>query len=258
MITRFLLCTTLLFPLLLSSQQTWTNYTTFNTIYDVFIDDDIFWAGTQGGLTATNIETNENTAYLAGNSPIMGGGVTSIAKAPDGTMWFGSYNAGIFEYKDGEWTNYYENIVTESKPEITNLEVLDNGGVLFFLDELGSPNNTLVELKDGTPKIHGDLPDRINSFKAIDNDIVYIVERQSIIKYSLEESDIIQKFTIGNSVITDDDNLSNIQQDKNGDLIIPSTNHIFKLEDDELSIIANKGHYILYSFYFVHLILLIK
>lgn len=248
MLIRLLLAASLMIPLCLHSQDTWTNYTTLNTIHEVFIDDETFWLGSQGGLTATNIETGENTTYLAGNSPIIGAGITSITKAPDGGMWFGSYNAGLFEFKDGEWTNYFEGIVSESAHEITNMEILPNGDVLFFVDALGSPKNFLYTLSDGNVLFHSNISNEINSFKAMDNDVVYAVQSNAIFKYSLAENEVVHVFNVENSILDLEDDLSHIQQDKNGDLIISSAHRILKLKDDELSVISNSGYYVLKSF----------
>lgn len=248
MTNRLLFCASLIFPVILSGQNTWTNYTTLNSVYDVFIDNETIWVGSQGGLTSTNIETNENTRYLAGNSPIMGGGVTSIAKAPDGGMWFGSYNAGLFEYKDGEWTNYHRNISSINNLEISNIEILANGDVLFLLGQSGTSNNKLGRLRDGNVHYFVNISDNISSFKSVSNDIICAVSRSTIFKYDLIESKIIQQLDETNSLLSVNDNLRHIEQDKNGDLIIPSANRILKLRNDELSLISSNGKYIFRSF----------
>jgi uncharacterized repeat protein (TIGR01451 family) len=117
--------------------QKWAVYTTDDYIYDVETDGEKLWAGVRGGLVSIDLKTNAKQVYLSSNSGLRGLGVKDVAVAPDGSKWFGSDNAGLLHYDNGEWEHYYE---IEGGQTIRSADKIkfDNNGKIWFLASLSN------------------------------------------------------------------------------------------------------------------------
>ncbi len=224
------------------SQQTWTNYTNDRLIADILVDGNEVWVGSQGGLTRTNIETGEFKTYLAGNSQIKGGGISEIEKAPDGSMWFGSENAGVFRLYQNEWTQYYNGIVDSVYRTIEGLQILPNGDVWFFIQK---PNNHYVHkmfrIRGGEIKSFDGLTSTKFSFCVVDESTLYMAGDNAIYKYDVNTSAITETYNADNSILESTDKLWDIRLAKDGALIIPSTTRILQLLSGNLTQISQPG-----------------
>jgi len=54
----------------------------------------------------------------------MGAGVNEIERPPDGVIWFGSENGGVFRRYQNEWTPYYDGVVDSTYSVIFEFQVL--------------------------------------------------------------------------------------------------------------------------------------
>ena len=230
-----------------NSQGNWSNYVNERHIYDIEVDGNDVWIGSEGGLTKTNLATGEIKTFLASNSPIIGGGITEIEQAPDGSFWFGSVNAGIFHYKNGDWKNYFDGIIKAHDHKISNLRILPNGDVWFFVDE-GFQKNRLFRIREGIVELFENIPDQQLSFCATDENTIYIAYHQAIYKYDVGQKAVVETLDANNSIISEDDKFSEIVADKNGAVIISSPTRILKLKDGNLTILEELGAYLISTF----------
>ena len=245
-----------LFPLLFItfivsgfSQQTWTNYANDRLIADILVDGQNVWVGSQGGLTRTNITTGEFKTYLAGNSPIIGAGIAEIEKAPDGAMWFGSENGGVFRFSQDEWTHYYDGIVDSLYEEIENLQILPNGDVWFFVQKRGYTYvHKLIRIRNGQVESFGGLPSEQYSYCMPDENTLYVVDKNAIYQYDVNTASLTQTFNVDNSILESTDKLWDIRKAKNGALIIASTTRILQLNNGLLSELSQPGLSVYRSF----------
>jgi hypothetical protein len=223
--------------------QAWTNYTNDRLISDVLVEGHNVWVGSQGGLTRTNLQTGEFQTYLAANSPIVGGGITQIAKGPGNSIWFGSENGGVFHKKGDAWTHYYEGVVTEEFSEIQHLQVLPNGDAWFFVQMRGHQGvHKLMRISNGQVESFDGLPEYQNSFYAAENN-VWIVYGSAVYQYDVNTKAVVHTFSPANSILTADDEISWIIADRYGKLIMPSTERILKLDNGTITEISPTGVY---------------
>jgi ligand-binding sensor domain-containing protein len=229
--------------------QTWTNYTNDRLIADILVDGNDVWVGSQGGLTRTDLQTGEFQTYLPGNSPIVGGGISEIAKGPDGSLWFGSENAGVFHVKNGEWIHYYDGIVADNYDEINNLQVISNGDA-WFMARLGGhqTKHRLFRIRNGILESFDNLPDNQRAFYVANESTIFFVSSDQLHRYDIVSQQVTHTFHPGNSVIGTTEKLSDILADKHGKLIIPTDYRILQLQDDQLSVLSTTGLYANRSF----------
>lgn len=225
------------------AQSPWTNYTNDRFINDVMVAGNNVWVGSQGGLTRTNMQTGEFETYLAGNSPILGGGIIEIERAPDNAIWMVSENAGLFQLKNGVWTHYYEGIISAAHHLITHLQILSNGDVWFFVDLRDQQGilNKLVRIRDGVIESFGNMPREVKSFAILDEHTIYISDGTTLHQYDASLQQVTQTYHSGNSIITTDDTFWEIIIDRNGALIIPCPARILQLKNGVISVLSTPG-----------------
>ncbi len=222
--------------------QAWTNYTNDRAIADILVDGKNVWVGSQGGLTRTNIDNGEFQTYLAGNSPIKGGGINEIEITRFGSLWFVSENAGIFNLTNGEWIHYDDGILSHPYTHIMNLQILTNGDV-WALVENGddSIEDQLVRIINGSVSFFDNLPANIKSIAVFDEQTIYIATSNVIHKYDVLSEQVVETFHSGNSIITATDNFQDITVHKNGTVIVSSRFRLLQIKNDVLSILVNTG-----------------
>jgi hypothetical protein len=71
-------------------------------IYDIVIAPDGMWAGSQYGISHF---AGAWTTYTAGKD-LPGGNVLSVAVAPDGAIWVGTYSGGVSRFYGASWTTF--------------------------------------------------------------------------------------------------------------------------------------------------------
>jgi hypothetical protein len=224
--------------------QVWTNYTSDQSISDVLVEGHNVWVGSQGGLTRTDLRTGEIQTYLAANSPIVGGGISQVAKGPGNAIWFGSENGGVFHKSGDSWTHYYDGIVTEEFREIQQLQVLPNGDAWFFVQMLGHRDeHKLMRIRNGQAESFDGLPEAQSSFYAADENTVWIVYGSSVYQYDVNTKSVVHTFSPANSLLTADDEITWIIADRYGKLIMPSTERILKLDNGTITEISPTGIY---------------
>ncbi len=224
------------------SQVSWQNYTNNIQVNDILGDGDDVWVGSKGGLTRTNLITGEFQNILAGNSPIVGGGILQIEKAPNGSIWFVSENAGVFNYINGEWKHYYQDIITADGTANKDLQILPNGDV-WFMHVASYPdyNHSLFRISNGIVQNFKNFPSKSKTFCALDENTIYIAYENEILKYDIDQSQVIENFNVGNSVISSNDKFSKLLLDRNGNIFIPTLLKTFQIKDNVLSILRNTG-----------------
>lgn len=233
----------LLLPISLHAQQ-WANYTRDLQLSDVYIDDDEVWVGSQGGLTKTNLETGEFQSFLAGNSPIRGGGISGIERSPFGVLWFTSENAGIFTLTNGTWKHYDEGLLIHPYSEISHLQILPSRNVWALVNNgdeaIGAK---LVRIKDDEVDFFGNLPTRPIAFAAIDDSTMYIITLSAVFKYDVSSEQIIATFNPENSIINEGERILGITVHNNGTVLFYSESRLFKLASDNISILFEGSVY---------------
>lgn len=211
------------------SQEDWTNYTSSFFINDVFIDEDDIWIGSSGGATRTSLTTGVIDLFIAGENSIKGGGISEIEKAPDGSLWFASENAGVFNYKDGEWIHYHQGIITEDYFNIDGLDIAANGDVWFLIrdNQLVNPSPVkLMRIRDGVVKSFGNLPEQIKGLSALNGESVFLFYDHFMYHYDVLEEDIRKTFSTGD--------IYDVKKDKNGKLFVITTHASYSLEEELL------------------------
>ena len=222
-----------------SAQSNWTNYTNDRLISDVLVVGNNVWVGSQGGLTRTNTQTGEFQTYLPGNSPIKGGGITDIEKAPDNSLWMASENAGVFHVKDGEWTNYYNEIITSPYYTIRNLQVLPNYDVWVCV---GYQRVTkMIRIRDGIVDSFGNLPENLRACAVVDEHTIYVTNSDTLYRYDATQEKVVDVYHAGNSIISPDPVFTEIIADRNGTLIIPTEDHLLQLKNGTISVLSTPG-----------------
>ena len=231
-----------LYCLSVFAQSSWTNYTNDRLISDVLVEGDNVWVGSQGGLTRTNLQTGEFQTYLPYNSPIMGGGITEIEKAPDNTLWFISENAGVFQLKNGEWTNYYEELNSTPYHEIKSLQIQTNGDVWFCVDLYNDHSlNKLIRISNGEVKSFGNLPEDVKSFAVLEEQTIFISNGETIHRYDATVEQIVEIYNSENSIIYPEEEFREIILDDKGTLILSSESRILQLKNGTISLLSAVG-----------------
>lgn len=226
-----------------SSQGIWTSYSTQQIVYDVYVDGQDVWVGTLGGLTKTNIESGEFQAFLPENSPLKGAGINEIEKAPDGSLWFGSVNTGVYQLKDGVWKHYYEDVLRKDFPYLDNqtvedLQILPNGDVWFFVD---NGNDYLFRIRNGEVESFDFFTDDYHAFFVADENTVYLTGDHEIHKYDIEQEKITKWYDSVTTIINAEDYISHLIADENGTIFIPTSRRILKLENGVIEQISDIG-----------------
>ena len=222
-----------------SAQSNWTNYTNDRLISDVLVVGNNVWVGSQGGLTRTNILTGEFQTYLPGNSPIKGGGITDIEKAPDNSLWMASENAGIFHVKDGEWTNYYDGIIRPRNYTIRSLQVLPNHDVWVCVGYQGV--SKMLRIRNGIVDSFGNMPENLRTCAVLDEHTIYGATRDTLYRYDATLEKVVDVYHAGNSLIPPDPVFTEIITDRNGNLIIPTEDNILQLKNGTISVLSTPG-----------------
>lgn len=79
--------------------QAWVSYQSQQQINDLVDMGTELWLATDAGLVVVNKSTLERTIFNTANSPLNNNHVQTIALAPDGTAWIGTYDVvlGLFD-----------------------------------------------------------------------------------------------------------------------------------------------------------------
>ncbi len=118
----------LFFPFFLNAQsQKWVNYVNDHLTYDIAIEDNFLWVGTQGGLVRIDLETEERQLYLPANSGMRGFGIQSIYVAPDGVKWLGGDNGGLMRFDGENWEQFYHINTGDTLIRVSEIKAAPNG-----------------------------------------------------------------------------------------------------------------------------------
>lgn len=158
--------------------------TALGATVNVFIRDQegTFWFGARGGQL---FRARKREVTLL-TPPLQGEIIHSACSSADGSLWLGTYGAGIYHYRDGDWTTYGQaeglenlHVFTLFEDRHTNLWAGVRGGLYrfangrfvkvpgisagafltLFEDRAGNlwvgGNNGLGRIKDGSVKLFG-------------------------------------------------------------------------------------------------------
>ena len=88
-------------------EQEWVNYSNFTQITDVEPVDGNLWITAKGGVLKLNPTTMEKTYYRKGDAGLPSNSVEQVAvDATSGTIWVGTYDAGVVEWDGDNWLSY--------------------------------------------------------------------------------------------------------------------------------------------------------
>ncbi|MBK9506579.1 MAG: T9SS type A sorting domain-containing protein [Bacteroidetes bacterium] len=87
--------------------QQWVNYSNFTAVTDVEPVGEHLWITAKGGVLDLNTTTNAKTYYKQGDAGLPSSAVEQIAyDASSGTIWVGTYDAGVVEWDGDNWLTY--------------------------------------------------------------------------------------------------------------------------------------------------------
>ena len=220
----FLFISTYLF-----SQSSWTNYATDSFIWDLELEHNYIWVGSQGGLIKVNTETGEKEVFQASNSGLHGTGIKEVEVAEDGTKWFGGINAGLFKFDNSNWQQFYYINTGDTLREIVNLKLDPNGNPWFF----SNLNNhcwgckKLISYDGNEFYNHNDnLPTYTQSggfadFDFINSEELWVAFGNKIVRYNGTE--VTQTYNSANSPLLQGENIVKIIVDNQGSLWVAAT-----------------------------------
>lgn len=88
-------------------EQEWVNYSNFTAVTDVEPVGDHLWITAKGGVVDMNTTTLEKTYYKKGDAGLPSSLVEQVAvDATSGTIWVGTYDAGVVEWDGENWLSY--------------------------------------------------------------------------------------------------------------------------------------------------------
>lgn len=119
----------------------WANYVNDNKIYDIAVDGDEVWIGSEGGLTKWNRSTEVKESFLPTTTGFGGFGVRTIAVAPDGTKWIGGAKGGLLRFDGTNWERYYYINTGDTLGIVYKIKIAPNGDVWFK----SAPNDNCME-----------------------------------------------------------------------------------------------------------------
>lgn len=208
----------------LFAQSSWVNYANDHNIYDLAIENDQLWVGTQGGLIQIDIQTGEKEIYQAWNSGLRGTGIKEVEIAANGMKWLGGENAGLFSFDGNNWEHYYEINTGDTLVEVVDLQ-LDLNDNPWFISNI---NDNCVGCKklisyNGSEFInHSNFLiiepslERMVDFAFIDTVEMWIAYRKGIVKYNGAE--VIEILDASTSPINPDESIDQIEIDRQGNL----------------------------------------
>lgn len=83
-----------------------TSFTSTQNVMDLALDlSGNLWVATEGGVILWDTKSRSHQHFVSEDG-LASNGVNSIAIAPDGSVWFATFDAGVSRYEDGEWTTY--------------------------------------------------------------------------------------------------------------------------------------------------------
>jgi ligand-binding sensor domain-containing protein len=105
----------------------WTNFINDHIIYDIALEGDYLWVGSQGGLTKINRVNGEKQTFLPSNSGLRGFGVRSIYIASDGVKWIGGESGGLMRFDGTDWEQFNYLNTGDTLIQISAIKAAPNG-----------------------------------------------------------------------------------------------------------------------------------
>ena len=118
----------------------WEAFTNANVITSLTVTSDEVWTAGLGGVVRWQSDATQSTTFLTQDG-LPSSVATSIAAAPDGTIWAGS-RFGASRFENGTWTTHRP----DQRPINCAVVAADGGGNLWC----GDPDATGVARFDGT------------------------------------------------------------------------------------------------------------
>ncbi len=116
------------------------------TLYDMLLDrDNVLWVAGQEGVFRVEGNTGIPLTFPP-ESP--SGHVRAMAQTQDGTLWFGSEAGGLWQYRQGSWSNW--NKANGLPANRVNALMLDSGNRLW----VGTSHGLFCILPDGSTRLH--------------------------------------------------------------------------------------------------------
>ena len=231
--------------------QKWAVYTTDDYIYDIETDGEKLWAGVRGGLVSIDLETNAKQVYISSNSGLRGLGIRDVAVAPDGSKWFGSENAGLFHFDNGEWTQYYLINTGDTLEEIYNIRFAPDGKMWFIAWRINGCSGcpTLFSFEDGLFERHqityGASTLFVRVFEITENGELWISGSLSLYRY--DGNQVLEYYDADNSILKELEYIFQVELDSDGNPWIgtsdsENTSSVYKVSNGEFDQVYSKDN----------------
>ena len=110
--------------------QSWQYFGSSDVIKDILVDGEHIWIATNGsGLVQTNANGHNPVFYHKANSGINDNQVSSLAKAPSGTLWIGNFENGVASFDGSVWQHFNKENSGLTENEISSVAVTSDGMV---------------------------------------------------------------------------------------------------------------------------------
>ena len=210
------------------AQNQWLNYANDHIIYDMALEGEILWVGTEGGLLKIDQNTGEKEIFQAWNSGLRGIGIRSIKVASDGTKWFGAERGGLFRYDGMDWEHYYEINTGDTLFQIKDIKEAPDGVIWFTANPYGNFYHSLANMLfsfDGISFAKHDenidqstpiTPFIIRDFEIDTAGNIWLTNGPSIVQYNGQS--IIEHFDSSNTILSSEERFRHIKFDQTGNL----------------------------------------
>ena len=92
-------------PIISATREVWRNFTNANWIQALTIQENILWAGTDGGVARWDTTTGSYIIYTTVDG-LASNYVNAIASDPAGNVWVGTFGYGVSKFDGANWTTY--------------------------------------------------------------------------------------------------------------------------------------------------------
>lgn len=214
----------------LFAQSSWVNYANDHIIWDIAIENDQLWVGTQGGLIQIDIQTGEKEIYQAWNSGLRGTGIKEVEISANGKKWLGGENGGLFSFDGENWEHYYHINTGDVLIQIIDLQ-LDLNENPWFLSNINDNCVGCEELisYDGNEFFnHSDnltfepSLGKIKDFAFLNTEEMWIAYNTEFVKYNGVE--VTEIFDASNTPMSSNEEINKIEIDHQGNLWLSCSN----------------------------------
>jgi len=181
-----------------NAQFEWQNFSNPGVVYDMHFEDEAIWVSSQGALFSFDTD-GERQIFQPDNSPLKGIGVNDIVSASDGSIFFGSRTAGLFNLENQNWTQYRDIGLTQLVNHVRRIDTYNDG--FWLLSQVTQPDGTkslLVNFENDTFTDHSEkFPEPIIDFVSTNKNEIWLRSFNTLYLFDGEDQiEIIDSETV--------------------------------------------------------------